>query len=139
MKTVVGATLRERLHAAGVMDFLRLAEATGWRPVFLGPAVGVEEVLAATHQEKANLVGVSYQLTPETGERLLGEFAEAADDLRTGGVLLAFGGTPPVAERALAFPRPTPTSPVRSDLTCATRRLQGSIPATPAEPSSSRT
>jgi len=46
------------------------------------------------------LVGVSYRLTPETGERLLGEFAEAADTLRERGVRFAFGGTPPVAERA---------------------------------------
>ena len=45
-------------------------------------------------------MGVSYRLTPETGERLLGEFAEAADDLRSSGVRFAFGGTPPVAERA---------------------------------------
>jgi hypothetical protein len=46
------------------------------------------------------LVGVSYRLTPETGERLLGEFAEAADDLRLTGTHFAFGGTPPVAEKA---------------------------------------
>ncbi|MCI0519670.1 MAG: methionine synthase, partial [Chloroflexi bacterium] len=46
------------------------------------------------------LVGVSYRLTPETGERLLGEFAEAADELHSRGVRFAFGGTPPVAERA---------------------------------------
>ncbi|MCJ7584478.1 MAG: methionine synthase, partial [Anaerolineales bacterium] len=52
---------------------------------------------------KADLVGVSYRLTPETGERLLGEFAEAADDLRATGVRFAFGGTPPVAERARAL------------------------------------
>jgi hypothetical protein len=45
-------------------------------------------------------VGISYRLTPETGERLLGEFAEAADDLRSRGVRFAFGGTPPVAEKA---------------------------------------
>ena len=51
----------------------------------------------------ATLVGVSYRLTPETGERLLAEFAEAADDLRAAGVRFAFGGTPPVAERARAI------------------------------------
>jgi hypothetical protein len=44
-------------------------------------------------------VGVSYRLTPETGERLLGEFAEAASELHERGVRFAFGGTPPVAER----------------------------------------
>ena len=99
-KTVVAAALGECVHVAGVMNFLRLAEAAGWRTVFLGPAVPIEAVLQSARQEHADLVGVSYRLTPETGERLLGEFAEAADDLRQSGVGFAFGGTPPVAEKA---------------------------------------
>ncbi len=103
MKTVVAAALGECVHVAGVMNFLRLAEAAGWRTVFLGPATPIAEVLEAARREKADLVAVSYRLTPETGERLLGEFAEAADDLRTQGVRFAFGGTPPVAARARAF------------------------------------
>jgi hypothetical protein len=81
------------------MNFLRLAESAGWRTVFLGPAVTIEQVLLSARSENANLVGVSYRLTPETGERLLGEFAEAADDLRLAGMRFAFGGTPPVAEK----------------------------------------
>lgn len=103
MKTVVAAALGECVHVAGVMNFLRLAEAAGWRTVFLGPAVPIERLLSEARQEKADLVGVSYRLTPETGERLLGDFAEAADDLRASGVRFAFGGTPPVAERAQAI------------------------------------
>ncbi len=111
MKTIVAAALGECVHVAGVMNFLRLAEAAGWRTVFLGPAVSVEQVLEAAQREKADastalgelLVGVSYRLTPETGERLLGQFAEAADDLHAAGVRFAFGGTPPVAERARAL------------------------------------
>jgi len=103
MKTVVAGALGECVHVAGVMNFLRLAEAAGWRTVFLGPAVPVEQVLEAARREKADLVGVSYRLTPETGERLLAAFAEEADDLRTTGVRFAFGGTPPMAERAHAM------------------------------------
>ena len=103
MKTVVAGALGECVHVAGVLNFLRLAEAAGWRTLFLGPAVSVEEMIQTAQREKADLVGVSYRLTPETGERLLGEFAEAADDLRTAGVRFAFGGTPPVAERARAI------------------------------------
>ncbi len=99
-KTVVAAALGECVHVAGVLRFLRLAERAGWRTVFLGPATPVEKVLEAARREKADLVGVSYRLTPETGERLLAEFAEAADDLRAQGVRFVFGGTPPVAERA---------------------------------------
>jgi hypothetical protein len=60
-------------------------------------------VLEVARSEGADLVGVSYRLTPETGERLLAQFAEAADDLRSAGVRFAFGGTPPVAERARAL------------------------------------
>jgi methylmalonyl-CoA mutase cobalamin-binding subunit len=102
-KTVVAGALGECVHVAGVMNFLRLAEAAGWRTVFLGPAVSIEQMLAAAHREKADLVGVSYRLTPETGERLLGEFAEAAAELHAAGVRFAFGGTPPVTERARAL------------------------------------
>lgn len=103
MKTVVAAALGECVHVAGVSNFLRLAEAAGWKTVFLGPAVPVRQVLRAARQHKADLVGVSYRLTPETGERLLGEFAEAADELRSQGMRFAFAGTPPVAARARAM------------------------------------
>ncbi len=100
MKTVVAAALGECVHVAGVMNFLRLAELAGWRTVFLGPAVPIEKVIEAARKEGAELVGVSYRLTPETGEMLLAQFAEAADDLHAAGVRFAFAGTPPVAERA---------------------------------------
>ena len=98
--TVIAAAIGECVHVAGVINFLRLAEAAGWHTVFLGPAVPIEEVLDMARLEQADLVGVSYRLTPETGERLLGEFAEAADELRSAGVRFAFGGTPPMAARA---------------------------------------
>lgn len=100
MKTIVAAALGECVHVAGVMNFLRLAEQAGWRTVFLGPATPIDEVLAAARREGADLVGVSYRLTPETGAHLLGRFAEAADELRSAGVRFAFAGTPPLAAKA---------------------------------------
>ncbi len=103
MKTVIAGAVGECVHVAGVVKFLRLAEAVGWRTVFLGPAVSIEDMLDAARHEQADLVGVSYRLTPETGERLLAAFAEEADELRNAGVRFAFGGTPPVAERAQAI------------------------------------
>ena len=108
-RTVIAGALGECVHVAGVMNFLRLAEAAGWRTVFLGPAVSVEKMLEAIRVEKGKvgseelIVGVSYRLTPETGERLLGVFAEEAADLHEAGVRFAFGGTPPVAERVRAL------------------------------------
>jgi methylmalonyl-CoA mutase cobalamin-binding subunit len=99
MKTVVAAALGECVHVAGVSNFLNLAEIAGWRTVFLGPAIPIDQVLKAARDEKADMVGVSYRLTPENGELLLGQFAEEASDLRASGVRFVFGGTPPVAER----------------------------------------
>jgi methylmalonyl-CoA mutase cobalamin-binding subunit len=95
----VAGALGECVHIAGVSNFLRLAESAGWRTVFLGPAVPVQKILQVAREEQADLVGVSYRLTPETGERLLAEFAEEADELRARGVRFIFGGTPPVVER----------------------------------------
>lgn len=100
MKTVVAAALGECGHVAGVMSFPRLTGNAGRLTVFLGPAVPVERVLAAAQQERTDLAAVSYGLTPESGERLLGEFAEVLDDLRSARVRFPFGRTPPVAERA---------------------------------------
>jgi len=106
MKTVIAGALGECVHVAGVSKFLRLAEQAGWNTVFLGPAVPPQEMLDAVRQVQAEvngdqiLVGVSYRLTPETGERLLGQFAEEASELHESGVQFVFGGTPPVVERA---------------------------------------
>ena len=99
-KTVVACALGECVHVAGVVNFLRLAEQAGWRTVFLGPAVSIEKAIQSAIAEKADMLAVSYRLTPENGERLLAQFAEEADELKSQGVQIAFGGTPPVAERA---------------------------------------
>ncbi len=99
-KTVVACALGECVHVAGVTHFLQLAEQAGWRTVFLGPAVSIEKAIARARDEEADLLAVSYRLTPDTGERLLAQFAESADHLRENGTQFAFGGTPPVAERA---------------------------------------
>ena len=101
--TIVAGAIGECVHVAGVTNFLRLAEQAGWHTVFLGPANSIDTILNVARKERADLVGVSYRLTPETGERLLGDFAEAADELRSKGVRFAFGGTPPVAARAEAL------------------------------------
>jgi methanogenic corrinoid protein MtbC1 len=100
MKTIIAGALGECVHVAGVYNFLRLAEQYGWKTVFLGPAVPTEQFLQAARDEKADLVAVSYRLTPETGGKTAGRIREAADDLHSQGVQFIFGGTPPVAEKA---------------------------------------
>jgi methylmalonyl-CoA mutase cobalamin-binding subunit len=100
LKTVIAGALGECVHVAGVYHFLQLAEQAGWRTVFLGPAVGIDEFIGRAIEENADLIGVSYRLTPDTGERLLADFLEAADPMREKGTRFVFGGTPPIAARA---------------------------------------
>ncbi len=65
-RTVVAAALGECVHVAGVMNFLRLAEAAGWRTVFLGPAVSSAEVVDAVEA-----VVETYVAARRPGERFL--------------------------------------------------------------------
>ena len=102
-KIVIAAALGECVHVAGISRFLQLAEQAGWKTIFLGPATPIDHVLKTIQETGAGMVGVSYRLTPETGERLLGDFAEAADDFRRQGVRFLFAGTPPLAEKARAL------------------------------------
>ncbi len=96
MKTVVAGALGECVRSRDLR--LQLAQEAGWRTVFLGLAVKAEDFIQAIKDEKADLAGVSYRLTPETGELLL-NFAELADDLHSKGVRFVLG-LPPVARRA---------------------------------------
>ena len=101
--TVVGGALGECVHVAGIYNFLRLAEAQGWRTVFLGPAVSPEAFIGAVQETDADLVALSYRLTPENGETLLRDFRQAVEEAGLGGRRYCFGGTPPVVARARAL------------------------------------
>ncbi len=97
-KTILGAALGECVHVAGVLNFLRLAEAEGYRTRFTGPATSITDLLAAIRGEQPDIVAVSYRLTPENARSLLMELGEAVSQE---GLLertrFIFGGTPPVA------------------------------------------
>jgi methylmalonyl-CoA mutase cobalamin-binding subunit len=100
MKLVVAGALGEDAHVAGVANFLRLAEEVGWRSIYLGAAVPVEEFIRAIQEHNAELIAVSYRLTPETGEAILKQFIEAVEHAGLTDRRYVFGGTPPLAERA---------------------------------------
>jgi methanogenic corrinoid protein MtbC1 len=53
-KTVIAVALGEYVHVDGVTNFLRLVESAGWRTVFLGPSMPVDEALRAVRREKTD-------------------------------------------------------------------------------------
>jgi hypothetical protein len=96
--TIVAGALGNCVHVAGVAGFLNIAEQLGYRTVFLGAAVPIDVFVEAVREHDADIVGVSYRLTPDVGGRLVGELKSS---LERSGLLdrrFVFGGTPPVCE-----------------------------------------
>ncbi len=99
-RTVVVAALGEDVHVAGISGFANLAEKLGYKTVFLGPAVSVKELIGAIQETDADIVGVSYRLSPETAKYHL---TNLKNSLIEAGLLnrkYVFGGTPPAANVA---------------------------------------
>lgn len=99
-KLVLGASVGECVHVAGLLNFLGLAEEHGYETCFLGPAVPVQKLVDQILSLDPAIVAVSYRLTPEAGA---GVFEELASLVRSRGLddrLFAFGGTEPVCQVA---------------------------------------
>ncbi|NLZ43820.1 MAG: cobalamin B12-binding domain-containing protein [Clostridia bacterium] len=99
-KKIVGATLGHCVHVAGVLNFLRLAEACGYQTTFLGVGCSDQELIGALREEDPEYLAVSYRLTPGVARNL---FTSLKNSLQEAGLLhkqLLFGGTPPVAAEA---------------------------------------
>ncbi len=97
-KLIVGAALGNCAHVAGVANFLRLAEAAGFRTRLLGAAVGVRRILDFVRAERPAVLAIGYRLTASGGKKLLTELLEGL--VEAPDVKLLFGGTPEMAELA---------------------------------------
>ena len=97
MKTIIGCSIGNCVHVAGVAHFLDIATDQGFRTIFLGPAVSVDDILASIEKEKPAMVCLGYRLTPENVLPIVAELATKSKALQTPPVWV-FGGTRPVAE-----------------------------------------
>ena len=100
MQTIVGATMGECIHVAGILSFLRIAESCGYKTDFLGAAIPVNELVASISAVKPDIVALSYRLLPQTAVELLKTLKNELAKKKIKGIRFIFGGTPPVAEIA---------------------------------------
>jgi hypothetical protein len=101
MKTIIGAAIGNCVHVAGLYHFLKLAESEGYRTAYYGPAVPVKRLVKFIHDDKPEIVALSYRLTPETASELLKELKAELGLAGISNCRMIFGGTPPVADVAL--------------------------------------
>ena len=103
-KKLLGASVGNCVHVAGVVHFLNLAEQEGYETLFLGPAVSVKQLVEHIREYKPDMIGISYRLTPANVRPLLDEiFAETENLDYT--PKWVFGGTKPVADIAKEYGR----------------------------------
>jgi hypothetical protein len=97
-KLIIGASLGNCVHIAGVAHFLSLAEDEGYSSIFLGPAVSVGAVLECVRANKPDVVALSYRLTPENGISIVRELISQFNAGSGHKPIWCFGGTAPVAD-----------------------------------------
>ncbi len=101
-KLVLGASIGNCVHVAGVYHFLQIAEQEGYETIFMGPAVSIDCLFTAIEIHKPDIIGISYRLTPENVIPLLDEIQQRAMRLNYSPIW-DFGGTKPVADVARQY------------------------------------
>jgi len=94
---ILAASVGNCVHTGGIVNFLKIAEKYGYETHFLGPATPVSRLVQAFAARPADIVAVSYRLTPETGRAVLEEVKAAKMAGKFGTARLVFGGTPEVS------------------------------------------
>lgn len=101
-KFILGASIGNCVHVAGVIHFLRLAEDEGYKTEFIGPATSIDTLFEQIYRKRPDIVSISYRLTPENVVPLLDEVDKRRKELPFP-VEWEFGGTKPVAEIAAEY------------------------------------
>lgn len=101
-KYLLGASIGNCVHVAGVVHFMNLAEEEGYRTKFLGPAVSIDFLFEEINRERPSMVGISYRLTAENVIPLLEEIDKRRKELPFE-IVWVFGGTKPVADIAKTY------------------------------------
>lgn len=99
-KYIVGASIEECIHVAGILNFFQVAESVGYKTEFLGPAVSIKDVLEHAGKQDADIVAISYRLTPDLGKKHLEAFVKAIRDAGKRPRRYLLGCLPELAEEA---------------------------------------
>jgi len=100
---IVGAAVGNCVHVAGILSFMGIARSLGHETIFLGPATPVDKLLGAAVETKADMIAVSYRLTPSVAREIFKEIEEKISKYGLEDRIFIFGGTAQVAEVAREF------------------------------------
>lgn len=99
MEKIIGTTLGNCVHVAGMMNFFQLAEREGYETEFLGIGVDLDKLVEKIHEIKPDRVALSFRLTPDSVKKILGKLKLIIDnDESMKDIEWIFGGTEPVSK-----------------------------------------
>ena len=99
----IGGAIGNCVHVAGVYEFLRIASELGFKTEFLGAAVDPVDFVSEIKKRKANVVCVSYRLTPDALHSILDRFFHEIEKNNLKELKFMFGGTPGSIEIAKKY------------------------------------
>ena len=102
-KIILGASIGNCVHVAGIINFLNIARTHGYDTIFLGPATGTDTLISKILEIKPDIIAISYRLTPENAFKILTDIDRFRKNTTLEGVKWCFGGTKPVADEARKF------------------------------------
>jgi hypothetical protein len=123
-KTILGGSIGNCVHVAGVAHFLALAEKEGYETTFLGSAVSINCLFEYIEKYKPNMVAISYRLTSENVKGLLNEIGIRRTKLDYEPIWV-FGGTKPVVKVAKKYKMFSHISDGTDDINDSIRFLRG--------------
>jgi methylmalonyl-CoA mutase cobalamin-binding subunit len=103
MMKIVGGAIENCVHVAGILVFFGIARDLGYETIFLGPATPIDKLLGAAVETKADIIAVSYRLTPSVAREIFKQIEEKIPKYGLENRKFIFGGTPAVAEVAKEF------------------------------------
>ena len=74
--SIAGACLGDCIHVAGITKFLRIAQRYGYQTEFIGAAVPIPELIKKIKNSTAQIIALSYRLTPKVGLSLIKQFIQ---------------------------------------------------------------
>ena len=99
--TIIGASVGDCIHVAGLLNFLQLAESSGFQVIFLGPAVSLDNLIAQIRERRPEIVAISYRLSSKSLSDLLGELKKRrSSEHSLHNSRYVFGGTVETAQVA---------------------------------------
>lgn len=96
---ILGACLEDCIHVAGILNFFHFIECFQFKTEFLGPAVPIKTIIESIKRSNAQIIGLSYRLTPDTGYVLIKKFIEEVKQNNLENRTYYLGCLPELAEK----------------------------------------